>query len=97
MLYNYIGGIYDEQGNYPEALKNLFAALTIFEEIGDKLYTAKYLLQNRELSMAIKKITMMLRIYLNQGLSLSKEIGSLLMIEKKLQWPGRIGQCTRQL
>src|SRR6266536_250912 len=34
--YSSIANIYDEQGNYPEALKNLFAALKIKEETGDK-------------------------------------------------------------
>src|SRR6266542_2753653 len=34
--YNNIGNIYAVQGNYPEALKNLFAALKIKEETGDK-------------------------------------------------------------
>ena len=39
--YNIIGIIYDNQGNYPEALKNYFASLKIGEEIGDKLTIAK--------------------------------------------------------
>ena len=34
--YNNIGMHYEYQGNYPEALKNLFAALKIAEEIKDK-------------------------------------------------------------
>jgi signal transduction histidine kinase len=35
--YNNIGNIYDNQGNYPEALKNHFAALKIREKTADKL------------------------------------------------------------
>jgi class 3 adenylate cyclase/tetratricopeptide (TPR) repeat protein len=35
--YHIIGGIYEEQSEYPEALKNFFAALKILEEIGLKI------------------------------------------------------------
>ena len=35
--YSNIGIIYDEQGNYQEALKNYFASLKIREEMGDKM------------------------------------------------------------
>jgi serine phosphatase RsbU (regulator of sigma subunit)/Tfp pilus assembly protein PilF len=35
-IYNSIGLIYSDQGNYPEALKNYFSSLKISEEIGDK-------------------------------------------------------------
>src|SRR4030095_13519729 len=38
--YNNIGNIYSFQSNYPEALKNYFAALRLREEIGDKYGTA---------------------------------------------------------
>jgi tetratricopeptide (TPR) repeat protein len=34
--FNTIGACYENQGNYPEALKNDFASLKIFEEIKDK-------------------------------------------------------------
>ncbi len=34
--YNYLGIMYAQQGNYPEALKNYFAALKIKEKIGKK-------------------------------------------------------------
>ncbi|MEP7171192.1 MAG: tetratricopeptide repeat protein, partial [Bacteroidota bacterium] len=34
--YNIIGIIYQDQGNYPDALKNYFASLKMREEIGDK-------------------------------------------------------------
>ena len=36
LIYSNIGGVYQIQGNYTEALKNNFAALKIREEIGDK-------------------------------------------------------------
>ena len=39
--YNIIGIIYDNQGNYPEALKNYLASLKIGEEIGDKSNIAR--------------------------------------------------------
>lgn len=38
--FNRIGNIHLHQGNYPEALKNHFAALKIWEEIGDKVRIA---------------------------------------------------------
>ena len=34
--YNNIGGVYWQQGNYPDALKYFFNALKIFEELGNK-------------------------------------------------------------
>ena len=45
--YNNIGVVYQYMGNYPEALKNYFAALKIFEEIGDKKGIANCLYQHR--------------------------------------------------
>ena len=38
--YNNIGAVYDDPENYPEALKNYFAALKIYEEIDDKKNSA---------------------------------------------------------
>ena len=67
------------QGNYPEALKNHFAALKINEEIGDKEQMAYSCINIGDDYLNLKKYSEASR-YLNKGLSLAKEIGSLSII-----------------
>jgi adenylate cyclase len=74
------GSIYDGQGNYSEALKNMQKASKIFEETSDMVDKA-------EMSIAIGNIYSKLKNYkiayeyLNDALTLSKQIGSIEDIE----------------
>ncbi len=78
--YNKIGNINNNQGNYPEALNNYFAALKIREELEDKNGVAETLTSIGQIYWKQKKNNKAYE-YLNKGLSLSKEIGSLEFIK----------------
>jgi len=81
---NNIGTVYFTQGNYSEALRSHLAALKINEEIGDKqqvAYTCTNI-GNNYLKMHKNNET---SLYLNKGLSLAKDIGSLNDIKNSYQ------------
>jgi adenylate cyclase len=74
--YNNLGFIYMEQGKYPDALKLNFAAMKICEEIEDKQGLA-FSCNNIGFIYMKQKKNKEAYQYLNNGLSLAKEIGSL--------------------
>jgi tetratricopeptide (TPR) repeat protein len=73
--YNNIAIVYASQGNYPEALKNHFASLEIREAMGDKNGIAASYLNLGEVNLKLHK-NLEAKHYLENGLSLSKEIGA---------------------
>lgn len=74
--YDNIGNIYLYQRNYPEALNNFLASLKISEEIEDKDGIASSFIHIGEAYANLQQPSLA-SAYLNNGLSLAKEIGSI--------------------
>ena len=86
---NNIGTVYFTQGNYSEALRSHLAALKINEEIGDKqqvAYTCTNI-GNNYLKMHKNNEAL---LYLNKGLSLAKDIGSLNDLKNSYSWLAKL-------
>jgi tetratricopeptide (TPR) repeat protein len=80
-VYRSIGDIYSRESNFTESLKNKLAALRICEEIGDKEEMATCLTKIGYDYIKLKKNNEASRCLI-KGLSLAKEIGSLMDIKE---------------
>jgi adenylate cyclase len=78
--YNNIGNVYNDQHNYSEALNNLFIASHIFNEIADKNGMAGNCINIGRSYIGLHNFNEA-SMYLNKGLALSKEAGSLQYIK----------------